>query len=153
MSPPIHDEVSPSERLKSLEVKAQAIRSRLIHTVDALDARRHQVVAVGNYAKGIAKPLALSLLGLVAVVGVGAFAVRYVFRARKARSFSGRASRAVQRLDLVPKPSLGSRIVEKALVSILTLAATEVMRQLTKSFVVEKANERVRFARALPQAH
>ena len=145
------DDVSPSERMKSLELKAQVIRSRLLRTVDALDDRRHQAIALGHYAKGMAKPAALSLVTVVVGVGVGAFAIRWAFRARKRRSFSSRASHLFRRLDLVPKQSMSSRIVEKLAVSILTLAATELMNQISKS-VAAKADERVRY-RALPQAH
>jgi hypothetical protein len=130
------EDVPPSERMRLLERRAQAIRSRFLRAVDALDERRHQVVAAGNYAKGIAKPAALSVLGIAVLVGVGALAVKLTLRARRERSLSGRASRLLQRLELVPKPSVGLRIFEKAVVSILTIAANEVMRQMTKGYGV-----------------
>ena len=44
-------EGSIDERVKRLERKATVIRSRLMQTVDVLDARRHQVAKLGRRAK------------------------------------------------------------------------------------------------------
>ncbi len=131
MSTSTRHEIPPSERVKSLERKAQAIRSRLLRAVDELDARRNQVVAAGTYAKQMARPAAISALGAFVTIGLGVMAIRYVVRSRRENSLRTRIQRAIQRLELVPQPSLASRIFEKATLSLVTLVAGEVLKRMS----------------------
>lgn len=132
MSPRTTDEASPSERVKALELKAQAITSRLLDAVDALDRRRLQAMEVGRYAKGVARPALMTALGVIVVVGAFALTVGASLRARRARSLRGRARSALQRLDLAPKPpSMMLRLFEKAALSIVTIAANAMFKRLT----------------------
>jgi diacylglycerol kinase len=134
MSPPV-DPVSPDERMKRLERKAQVIRERLLHAVDALDTRRHQVAAMGSYAKRMAKPAALSAIGIAAVVGLSALGLVLALRARRKRSLKARVSHALQGLELVPRPPTAMRIFEKVAVAMLTFAATDLAKRASKNFV------------------
>ena len=136
MSDHPEDETSPSERLMALELKAQAIRSRLARVVDTLDARRHRAVAVGTYLRSGARPVAFAILGAVVIVGASALAVRSLLRQRRRRRLPALASRAMRRLDLQPKPSFAIRILEKAALSLATMTATELVAMLTKRFAV-----------------
>ena len=127
--------VPPSERMRLLEQKANVIRSRLLRAVDVLDTRRHQVVEMGAHARQMVKPVALSLLGIAALFGVGALAVGLAVAARRRRSFGGQVSHALQKLDLVAQPSLARRVFERITLSMMTVAATELAKRMTKKIV------------------
>lgn len=129
------DDVPPSERMQRLERRANVIRDRLFRAVDALEHRRHQVVQIGTQAKKMVKPAAISLLSAAALVGVGAVALGFALRTRRRRSLKGAVSRALQGLDIVPQRSLSRRIVESVTLSVLTFAATELAKQVTKNFL------------------
>jgi hypothetical protein len=131
--------VPASERLARLERKAKVIRSRLLRTVDALDARRHQVVEVGHQAKAMVRPVAISLVGIAVLFGATVFAFSLALRARRRVSFShrmsDRASHALQGLDRARRPSLPRRILEKVTFSVVSFAATELLKRATKNLV------------------
>ncbi|MBX3263478.1 MAG: hypothetical protein KIS78_13460 [Labilithrix sp.] len=129
------DDMPPSERMQRLERRANVIRERLFRAVDALDARRHQVVRIGTEAKKMVKPAAISLLGVAAVVGVGAFALGLALRKRRRRSLKGAVSHALQGLDIVPQRSLSRRVFESITLSVLTFAATELAKQAAKNLL------------------
>lgn len=126
---------SPSERIRLLEQKANVIRARLLRAVDALDDRRHRVAEVGRHAKQMVKPVALSLVGIAALVGIGAIAVGLTIAARRRRSLRGRVSHALERLDVVPRPSLARRVFEKITMSMMTVAASELAKRMAKDVV------------------
>jgi hypothetical protein len=132
-----HEHVSIDDRMKRLEQKAELLRSRFLRTVDALDARRHQVAAVGKQAKALAKPALMSVLGAAAVVGVGVFALAAAFRARRHRSLSDRvtdqASRALAKIDRAREPSLPRRVFERVTLAIVTFVASEFVKRVTKN--------------------
>lgn len=136
MSTEPYENATPSERLRSLELKAQAIRSRLMRAVDSLDDRRERAMEVGTYAKSIARPALLSLLGAVVVVGVGVLAVRSFVRSRRRRRLpelaSRAASRAIQRIERARRPSAAVRLLQKAALTFATVAANEVVRLTAK---------------------
>jgi hypothetical protein len=131
MSP--NEELSVDDRMSRLERKAKVVQSRLLRAVDALDARRHQVTEIGHQAKKLAVPAALSVLGMAALVGVGALSIGFVLRSRRRRSLSSRFSHAIRRMDLVHQPSLGKRIFDKVALSLVTFAATEVAKHVMKN--------------------
>jgi hypothetical protein len=130
-------ERSVDERMHILERKAKVVRSRLLRAVDALDARRHQVEKIGETAKDVAMPLAISAGAVVALFGASAIAFTFALRSRRRRSLSFRVSRALRGLELVqPKQaSFGRRLVEKAAMSLVTLAATEIGKAALKNAV------------------
>ncbi len=140
MSPP-NNEVPVDERMKRLERRAKVIRSRLLRAVDALDARRHHVVEIGEHAKAVAKPAALSVFGIAVLFGASAFAFSLALRASRRRSLSYRLGEGIrglhlgQRLDLFPRPSLSRRVFEKITLSVMTFAATELAKRLSKNVV------------------
>lgn len=157
---PRNEEVPVDERMKRLERRARVIRSRLLRAVDALDARRHQVVEVGQHAKQIVKPAALSLLGIAALFGASVFAFGLALKVRRRRSLSYRLSEAVKglelgkRLNLVDQPSLPRRVFEKITISVMTYAASELAKQLTKNLVDGRLPDgRLAVGKALGEHH
>ncbi len=127
--------VPPSERIRLLEQKANVIRSRLLRAVDVLDTRRHQVAEMGAHARQMVKPVALSVLGIAALFGVGAIAVGLTIASRRRRSLRGRVSHALQKLDLVPQPTLARRVFERITLSMMTVAASELAKRMAKNVV------------------
>jgi hypothetical protein len=144
MSPGSHDDGSPSERLRSLELKAQAVRHRLTRAVDRLDERRHHAIALGSYARAAARPALLVALGAAVVIGAGVLVVRSVARTRRRRRLSEIVARAIRRLDLVPRPSLAKRMFEKAAMSLVTMAASELVGVAAKRIAREEEAARPR---------
>jgi len=51
-----------------LEHQAELARTRLFHTLDALDQRRHTAVRIGHHAKTALAPVGLGVAGLLVVV-------------------------------------------------------------------------------------
>jgi hypothetical protein len=146
--------IPPSERLKALERKAKAIRGRLVHAVNALDSRRHQVVRVGTYAKEVAKPAAISILGVAALCGIGALAVGLAIRGRRKRSFSWKLAHTLREMDVVRPPPLGSRIAERVAVTVLTFALTEFAKRAAKNLADGRLPDgRLMVGRALEAHH
>ena len=159
MSPP-NEEVPVDERMKRLERRARVIRSRLLRAVDALDARRHHVVEVGEHAKEVAKPAALSLLGIAALFGASVFAFSLALKVRRRRSLSYRMSEAIKRFDLgkrlnlVDQPSLARRVFEKITISVTTFAASELAKRLSKNLVDGRLPDgRLAVGKALAEHH
>lgn len=132
-------ELPPSERLARLERRAEVIRSRFVRALDALDARRHQVVEVGKQAKAMAKPAVMTILGGAVLLGLGIFAVGAAFRARRRRSLSNRLSdgvaHAMQRVDAAREPSLARKMFDRLALTLVTFIATELGKRATKNAV------------------
>lgn len=126
---------SPDERMELLERRAKVVRSRLLRAVDALDARRHQVVEIGDTAKKLAVPAAAAVIGVAAVLGIGVFALGMAFRSRRRSTFVERAVDAIRDLDLSPRPSLGKRVFDRAALTIVTIATTELARRAVKNVI------------------
>ena len=154
------EEIPVDERMKRLERRARVIRSRLLRAVDALDARRHHVVEVGEHVKEAAKPAAASLLAIAALFGASVFAFSLAVKARRSRSLSYRMSQAFKRLelgkrlDLAPRPSMARTLFEKVALSVMTFAATELAKRLTKNIVDGRLPDgRLAVGRALDQHH
>ncbi|HVH41677.1 MAG TPA: hypothetical protein VM925_05020 [Labilithrix sp.] len=129
--------IPPSERVARLERKAKVIRSRLLRAVDALDARRHQVVEVGHQARAIAMPAAISLIGIAALFGVSVLAFGAALRSRRRLSISNRlsdgVSHALRRVELARQPSFGRRVFEKVALTVVTFAVGELAKRAAKN--------------------
>jgi len=159
MSPP-NEELPVDERMKRLERRAKVIRSRLLRAVDALDTRRHQVVEVGTHVKEVAKPAALSLLGIAALFGASVVALSLAVKARRRRSLKFRLTEGLEglklgkRLGISTQPSLTRRVFEKVTLSVMTFAATELAKRLSKNVVDGRLLDgRLAVGRALDQHH
>jgi hypothetical protein len=117
------------DKMRRLERKATVLRSRLMRTIDVLDARRRQVRVVGQRAKSAASYLGLGLLGATVLVGAGIYLIGRSFTARPRRSFPYRLSNAVDGLRPVRAPSLGKRLVERVALTIASIIAAEIAKR------------------------
>ena len=131
----VEEKKSPDEKMELLERRAKVVRSRLLRAVDALDARRHQVVEIGDTAKKLAVPAAAAVVGVAAVLGLGAFALGMAFRSRRKATFVERAAEAIRDLDLSPRPSLGKRVFDRAAITIVSVATAELARRAVKNII------------------
>ncbi len=151
---PRNEEIPVDERMKRLERRARVIRSRLLRAVDALDTRRHHVVEMGEHAKELAKPVAFSLIGIAALFGASVYAFSLAVKARRRVSLKQRVSQAIQRLDLVPRPSMSRQIFEKLTLSVMTFAATEIAKRVAKNVADGRLPDgRLAVGRALDRHH
>ena len=130
---------SPEEQMHLLERRKNVVRSRLLRAIDALDARKHQVETLGVRAKAIAIPTAIAAGAVIALLGASAFSFHLALARRRKRSLRFRLVEAVRGLDLVPKPSLGSRVLEKSMTTVVTLLATEIGKAVSKNFLDGRA--------------
>jgi hypothetical protein len=126
---------SVEERMNRLERRANVVRSRLLRAVDALDVRRHQVTELGQTVKRIAVPAALVVVGVAAVVGLGALGIGLAIAGRRRRSLSYRMKRALRGLELARRePPLGKRLFEKAMLTMVSVAGSEIGRRTLRNF-------------------
>jgi hypothetical protein len=124
---------SVAAHLRLLERRADVVRSRLIRTIDALDNRRHRVTEMGTHAKKLLVPIVACVVGAAVVaVGVG-FGLKAMFRARRRRSFEWRAKSAFGRLRVEKKAPYWQQLLQKAGLTLVTMAATELGRRVTKN--------------------
>lgn len=126
-------EASIDDRMNLLARRATVVRSRLLRTVDALDARRHQVKKIGAQVKGFAVHGAIAALGIAAAVGLGVAMIGVALRRRRRRSLSYRASNVVERLNLGRRPSLRRRVFERVTLTVVTFAVTELAKRASKN--------------------
>lgn len=142
------------EKRSRLERRANVVRSRLLRAVDALDARRHQVVEVAETARKVAVPAAAAVLGIVGLFGMSALAFGIAMKRRRRDSFSYRLAEAVREMELVPRPSIASRVLEKTLTTVASLAATELARRaLQNAFDGRLLDGRLAVGHALDAHH
>ena len=128
-------EKSPDEHRKLLERRANVVRSRLLRTIDALDARRHQVEVIGQNAKKLLVPAAASFLG-IAVVACGAvLGIRSVLKRRHERLLSVRVGHVLDRFRVQKRPSIFEDVSRKALTTMVSIVTTEIARRAVKSAV------------------
>lgn len=145
---------SPDDQMELLERRAKVVRSRLLRAVDALDARRHQVVEVGETAKKLAVPAAVAVAGIAILFGASAFAFGMAMKTRRRRSLVDRAAEAIRELELVPRPSLTKQLLEKAAITAVSLATTELARRGLKNLVDGRLMDgRLAVGRALDAHH
>jgi len=126
---------SVEEHMKLLERRANVVRSRLMRAVDALDVRRHQVTETVVDVKEAAPKIGLSAAFAVAAVAGAILGMRAFVRSRRDRLLTHRIKRVVGGFRVQPKPSLVSQIFEKAILTFVTMAATEVSRRTLKNLV------------------
>lgn len=136
------------EQRARLEARANAIRSRLFRTIDALDTRRHQVTELGQHAKQLAVPLAVGVVGL-AVVGAGmAWAIGAAVERRRERSSAYRISRALAplRQQLPERPTFWGEAARKIGMAAVGIAATHLLKRGVDYLEAHQAQ-----TRAVPQ--
>ncbi|MDB4945134.1 MAG: hypothetical protein JWP97_4668 [Labilithrix sp.] len=132
--------VSIDDQRARLETRANAIRSRLFRTMDALDNRRHQVTEVAQQAKKLAVPVAISVLGVAVLAAATAYALGAAMERRREKSISYRLGRALgPALNPPPaRPSFWGEAARKIGMTALSLAATHLMKEGAKR--LEAAN-------------
>ena len=126
-------QLSVDERISRLERRARVIRSRLLRTVDALDARRHQVTDVVEAAKHEAPRIGLSILGLVAAAAGSVLGLRAFLKSRKERLLAFRVKRLVSQFRVERKPPFAVVLLQKVTVTVVTVVATEAARRVLKN--------------------
>ncbi|AKU94654.1 hypothetical protein AKJ09_01318 [Labilithrix luteola] len=122
-----------------LEQRANAIRARLLRTIDALDFRRHQVSEVGHYAKRVAAPVVLTFVGL-AVVSAGATfgvvgAVRRRRRRRWDRRLGNRLAPLARQLRGEKKPSIAAEVLRKGALAAASVLVTQLAKRAMKNML------------------
>ena len=117
------------EQRARLESRANAIRSRLYRTMDALDTRRHQVTEVAHTAKKLAMPLAGAVLGFAVIAAGTAYAIGAAVERRREKSVGYRISRALMPLEQPQRPAFWSEAVRKVSIAALGIAATHLLKK------------------------
>ncbi len=112
-----------------LERRASVIRSRLLRTLDALDARRHQVTEIGHQAKRLAVPLGGALLGAIVVVAGTTMAIRSMVESRREQSFAYRISKALAPLRREARPPFWQEAARKIALTALTMVAAQAAKR------------------------
>lgn len=125
--------LSVDEHMSRLERRARVIRSRLLRTVDALDARRHQVSDAVVVVKREAPRIGLSLLGLVAVAAGTVLGIRSYVRSRKERLLTTRVRRFVTQLRPERRPPFALVMFQKVTLTVVTMVVTEATRRAMKN--------------------
>jgi hypothetical protein len=124
---------SVAAHMHLLERRADVVRARLIRTIDALDNRRHRVTEMGDHAKQLAIPIAAAVLGVAAIAIGATLGLKAFFRARRRRSLQGRFDGLVRRVRVEKKPPYWQQLIQKAGLTLVTMAATELGRRVTKN--------------------
>lgn len=118
--------LSLDEQRSRLERRANVIRSRLLRTIDALDARRHQVQEIGHHAKRLAKPVAASMAGIVVVAAGTTLLIGALVARSRNRKLSYRIAKALAPFRAEPKPSFWRQAFQRAALSMIGIVATEI---------------------------
>lgn len=125
------------EDRERLERRANAIRARLMRTIDALDLRRHQVSEIGHYAKRVAKPVVLAFVGLAVVSAGATYGVVSALRKRRRRRWDRRLGRTLgpiaRQLRVEKKPSIAAEVLRKGALAAASVLATQVAKRAMKN--------------------
>lgn len=129
------DAVRMDEDVVLLERRANMVRSRLLRTIDALEARRHQVTEIGHEAKRLAKPAMLTFAAIAAVTAGGALGIGYLLARRRERknSLLHQLVAIAENLHVEPKPSFAAELLKKVTYTAVTIVTTEVVRRTAKN--------------------
>lgn len=130
MSP---NNLSLEERRKRLERRAEVIRSRLLRTVDALDARRHQVRELGRRARKGVSVVASVLVGAGILLGGSVALIGWGLARRRRARLGYRVSRALEPFRAERRPAFGVELARRLLTSVATIVLSEVARRSTKN--------------------
>jgi hypothetical protein len=132
------DKNTIEEQRDLLERRANAVRSRLLLAVDALDARRQRVEQIGARAKDLAVPALLSVAGVIAAASAVGFGISYYLFSRRHRRISERLKDGVRSLDLVRPPSLGRRLLERTALTVMSVLVTTLAKRAASRFVRDR---------------
>ena len=124
-----------TDKAKILERRANVVRSRLLRTVDALDARRHQVTEVGVQAKEAAPAIGLSVLGIAALSVGSVLGLRAFLKSRRERALSYRVQRFLGTFRVEKKPSFAVQALRRVATTAITVLVTEATRRALKNVV------------------
>lgn len=123
------------DKMRRLERKATVLRSRLMQTIDVLDARRRQVRVVGERAKRAASSLGNGLLLVTVLVFGGAYVIGRAISARRRRSLPHRLSNAVDELRPTRPQGLGRRLAERVVLTIASILAAEIAKRTSRTML------------------
>jgi hypothetical protein len=145
---------SVAAHMKLLERRADVVRARLIRTIDALDHRRHQVTEIGAHARKLVVPVVATLLGVAALAIGTTIGLKAVFRARRRRTLEGRFDALLGRIRVEKKPPFSQQLLEKAGMTLVTMAVTELGRRVTANALDGRTpNGRLLVGKALDAHH
>jgi hypothetical protein len=123
------------ERRSSLERRANAVRARLLRTIDALDGRRHQVQEIGHHAKRIAAPLLGTLLGAAVLAAGSVLAIRALARRRREREVSVRIAKFMEPFRIARPLPFWQGAARKLSLTVLTILASELAKRSAKALL------------------
>lgn len=121
---------------EEFERKADELRDRLLHTIEAIDRRRHALLDVKTQVRRHGAGVATGGLLLVIMGGAAVIALVREARARDERRLRGERVRALVRFWRHPdwvaprgKPSVPREIGRKILVGAVSFAAMQLIRR------------------------
>jgi hypothetical protein len=125
----------PDERRSSLERRANAVRARLLRTIDALDSRRHQVQEIGHHAKRVAVPLLGTVLATVVLAAGSVLAIRVLARRRREGELSVRIARLVEPFRIARPLPFWQGAARKLSLTVLTILVSELAKRSAKALL------------------
>jgi hypothetical protein len=111
------------DQAEILERKANVVRSRLMRTIDALDRRRHHVVAVGEEIERAALPAGAIAVGVIALGSAAAYAAHRSSVKRYQNAWRNVLARAVS--PPPPRRSFFAEAARKVALGLTMLAVQE----------------------------
>ncbi len=111
------------DQAEILERKADVARSRLLRTIDALDKRRHHVVAVGEEIERAVLPAGAIAVGVVVLGSAAAYAAHRSSVKRYRNAWGNVFARAFA--PPPPRPSFFAEAARKMALSLAMLAVQE----------------------------
>ncbi len=121
--------LSLHEQRSRLERRANAIRSRLMRTIDALDNRRHQVQEIGHHAKRLAVPAVAGVLGIAVLAAGTTFAIRAIVERRREKHFSYRLGKALAPFRQPARPPFWQDALRKLALTAIGILASELAKR------------------------
>lgn len=111
----------------ALEHRRDIVRTRLFHAVEALDAKRKQIVEVGHRGKEIAT-IAVLAGGAALVLAAAPILVYRGYRHFRGPSLNVRLARWIEPFREPRKPSFFVEVVEKVTLAAVAMLAREIAR-------------------------
>ena len=135
------------DQTEILERKANVARSRLMRTIDALDRRRHHVVAVGENIERAAIPAGAIAVGVVALGSAAAYAAHRASLKRHQNAWRNVIARAFT--PPPARPSFFAEAARKVALALTMLAVQEVGKRAVRRALEPAKKIDVRAERSL----
>lgn len=130
---PEEKSISIDERRSRLERRANAVRSRLLRTMDALDVRRHQVAELRHQAKRLAPRIGAAVLGFVIMTAALTYGAIQLFKSRRQRRLDRRVARVLGSFRAERKPSLIQELLRRAALAAASVLAGEIAKRTARN--------------------